>query len=153
MYRLNREGNFNVPYGGGQRTPSPLWEKALLKSASQALNGANLRVSDFENILSEARLGDVVYCDPTYTVVHENNGFVRYNEINFSWADQKRLALAARQANTRGAVVIINNACHLEIRQLYWPIKPITRGRYSLISPRVSSRRAVQEYLFVLENK
>ncbi len=153
MYRLNRKGKFNVPYGGGERTPSPLWERALLKSASRALNAATLKVSDFEDILSEAGVGDVVYCDPTYTVVHENNGFVRYNEVNFSWADQKRLALAARQANARGAVVIISNACHLEILRLYWPIKPITRARHSLMSPRVTSRRAVQEYLFVLEKQ
>ena len=153
MYRLNREGKFNVPYGGGERTPSLLWEKDLIKSASRALDGATLRVSDFEDILNEARVGDVVYCDPTYTVVHQNNGFVRYNEVNFSWEDQRRLALAARRATTRGAVVIISNACHLAIRQLYWPIKPITRRRHSLMSPRVSGRRDVQEYLFVFENK
>jgi DNA adenine methylase len=37
MYRLNKHGEFNVPYGGGQRTPEILWERGILAEASAAL--------------------------------------------------------------------------------------------------------------------
>lgn len=76
MYRLNRFGKFNVPYGG-ERTPEALWRDALIDSASRALAAADLRVSDFEPLMNQAGPGDVVYCDPTYTVTHNNNGFIR----------------------------------------------------------------------------
>jgi|RhiMetdeSRZDD1v2_1073273.scaffolds.fasta_scaffold55317_6 DNA adenine methylase len=151
MYRLNADGQFNVPYGGGERTPAALWKHKLIKTASQLLSGVNLMVADFEEMMEQAGSGDVIYCDPTYTVAHENNGFIRYNELNFSWSDQKRLASAARRVIKRGSTVIISNACHDEIRELYWPYKPTKRVRNSLISPEPHFRRQVHEYLFILE--
>ena len=92
IYRLNRQGGFNVPFGGGERSPTVLWERGLLPPAAQTLRNADVRVGDFESILREAGRGDLIYCDPTYTVSHSNNGFIRYNETNFRWDDQKRLA-------------------------------------------------------------
>src|ERR1039458_2120595 len=79
MYRLNQNGDFNVPFGGGERTPTTLWQDHLLTSASRSLRHTELVCSDFEDQLTEANTGDLVYCDPTYTVPHDNNGFVRYN--------------------------------------------------------------------------
>jgi DNA adenine methylase len=151
MYRLNGDGRFNVPYGGGDRTPAPLWKQNLIRTASQLLSGARLLVSDFEEIMEQAGPGDVIYCDPTYTVAHENNGFVRYNEVNFSWSDQTRLASVALTAIRRGSTVVISNACHNRIRALYWPYKPTTRIRKSLICPEGRFRRRVHEDLFILE--
>jgi DNA adenine methylase len=149
IYRLNLKGEFNVPYGGGERNPSILWEKRLLKSAAEALATADVRVADFETMLDLANSGDVVYCDPTYTVAHDNNGFIRYNEKNFSWADQHRLACAARRATQRGAKVIVSNANHDTIRKLYPGARFLVAERRSLVSCDVSKRRAVEE-LFVL---
>jgi DNA adenine methylase len=95
--------------------------------------------------------GDVVYCDPTYTVAHDNNGFVRYNERNFSWADQQRLARAATAARNRGAVVIVSNAYHDSIRALYQDARQKTLHRLSRISAEPANRRPVSEYLLVLK--
>jgi DNA adenine methylase len=150
IYRLNKKGQFNVPFGGGDRTPSPLWTEALLEQAARALAGVDLRVSDFEPILDEARFGDVVYCDPTYTVAHDCNGFVRYNERNFSWSDQQRLAEAASRAATRGAAVVVSNAHHEAVRALYSRCEGLTLQRKSLVSAKARARRGVMEYLFVL---
>jgi DNA adenine methylase len=150
VYRLNLEGRFNVPYGGGDRTPAILWQTAILEHAARALRKAQLKVSDFEPILNLARTGDVAYCDPTYTVAHDNNGFVRYNERNFSWSDQKRLAAVARAATRRGATVIISNAHHTSIRELYPAAQFITLTRISRITPKVSLRRPVDELLITL---
>lgn len=150
VYRLNLEGRFNVPYGGGERTPAILWQTDILAHAARALRKAQLKVSDFESILNQARTGDVAYCDPTYTVAHDNNGFVRYNERNFSWSDQKRLAAAAAAATRRGATVIISNAHHASIRELYPAAQFITLTRISRITPKASHRRPVDELLIAL---
>jgi DNA adenine methylase len=150
MYRLNRQGRFNVPFGGGQRTPEPLWNHNLLLEASAALSNAKILSDDFEATIRTAGEGDFVYCDPTYTVAHNNNGFIRYNERNFSWDDQRRLARAAAQAAERGAIVLVSNGVHQEIRDLYPTARIQLLDRLTLLCPRPNKRGNTQEYLFVL---
>jgi len=150
IYRLNRSGKFNVPFGGGQRTPALLWERNLLKDASIALDSVSIRCTDFQKTISLAGPGDVVYCDPTYTVAHDRNAFIRYNEKNFSWDNQKSLATAAKAAVTRGATVLISNAHHGSIRELYPDARVRHLKRYSGVSTDSAKRREVREYLFIL---
>ena len=150
IYRLNRNVDFNVPFGGGGRTPAPLWEENLLISASRRLRNASLICGDFENVLAEARAGDLVYCDPTYTVTHDNNGFVRYNERNFCWDDQKRLAATCQQVAKRGATVLVSNADHEKVLELYHSCEVRQFDRMSLLCPDSRKRRPTKELLFVI---
>jgi DNA adenine methylase len=152
IYRLNSKGEFNVPYGGGIRTPEPLWKNDLISLASIALKGVDFLVTDFEAILDMAGIGDVVYCDPTYTTSHNNNGFIRYNEKNFSWNDQERLALKSIEACKRGSCVIVSNASYPPLCNLYHPFSPIELKRKSLVSRKTEARREVTEYLFILDS-
>jgi DNA adenine methylase len=150
MYRLNQEGRFNVPFGGGQRTPEPLWRNNLLLKASVALGDANILTADFEDTIELACEGDLVYCDPTYTVAHNNNGFIRYNERNFSWDDQRRLAKVVAEAAERGATVLVSNAVHREIQGLYPTAQAHLLERQTLLCPQSNRRGSTQEHLFVL---
>ncbi len=151
IYRLNQDGEFNVPYGGRQRTPAVLWERELLLRAASVLkSGVTLRVTDFEKSMNKAGKGDVVYCDPTYSVAHDNNGFLRYNERIFSWSDQERLARAAKAAAKRGATVVVSNAHHHSLRTLYVGARTLTLHRPSCVSATSAGRRRVAEYLFIL---
>ncbi len=149
MYRLNRDGQYNVPFGGGERTTGPLWDSDLLRFAARALRYAQLRATDFEQSLREATAGDFVYCDPTYTVAHNNNGFVRYNERNFSWADQVRLALACRDAAGRGAMVVVSNAYHNEVLKLFAPPQHMVVSRVSRLCPNNEHRKKIDEFVFI----
>ena len=151
IYRLNRFGKFNVPFGGGERTPDILWRRSLLVRAADALKGTQICHADFEPIVNRAKKGDVVYCDPTYTVAHEDNGFIRYNERNFSWSDQVRLAEAAKRARDRGAAVFISNAYHQCIRQLYSGAEFHVLERNSSVSTDRCKRRSVRELLIALK--
>ncbi len=148
IYRVNSFGQFNVPYGG-QRTPADLHESDILLEAARAMKKARFRRVDFEVAVSEAERGDVIYCDPTYTVTHDNNCFIRYNERNFSWADQERLVRVANLAVGRGVAVIVSNAHHPKIRDLYQGWRSRTLTRYSAVSPDPERRKKVAEYLFV----
>lgn len=149
MYRLNQQGKFNVPFGGGERTTAPLWDYDLLASSARALRVSNLLTTDFEAAIAEAKKGDLVYCDPTYTVAHNNNGFIRYNERNFSWADQKRLSRSCQSAAARGALVIVSNAYHREVLELFAPPQHVAVSRTSRLCPDVAHRGLVDEYLFI----
>ncbi len=66
IYRTNKIGKFNVPYG--ERTGSFPSEAHFLKVAS-LLKGAKLSCVDFEKTLSDAVCGDFAYLDPP-TPIH-----------------------------------------------------------------------------------
>ena len=153
MFRLNRQGRFNVPFGGGGRTPDLLVKTDLLHAASSALKRVSLSCTDFGKTISKAGAGDVVYCDPTYTVAHDNNGFRRYNESVFSWEDQIRLAESAHKASIRGAMVVVSNAYHPSVLELYAGMPNCelrTLKRTSCIARGPVHRRQVCEALILL---
>lgn len=116
LYRVNLDGRFNVPIGTKNTV---LMDTDDFQAVSNALQAATITHSDFADVVAEAGLGDVVFCDPPYTVRHNHNGFVKYNEELFSWSDQVRLRDALRIARDRGARVFITNANHESIRELY----------------------------------
>jgi DNA adenine methylase len=85
LYRTNRRGEFNVPFGGGSRTPAPLWECNQLANASKVMweCDLSLRAVDFSVALLEARQGDVCFLDPTYMAA-TRGPFDRYNPRLFT---------------------------------------------------------------------
>lgn len=149
VYRINKQGRFNVPFGNYADGLGRLWKDDLLVKASCALQEAEIACCDFEVAIERAGVGDLVYCDPTYVTAHNNNGFRKYNEKSFSWSDQERLALACRRAVDRGAAVIVSNACHDEIRYLYQDFEAIVVERPSVVCPTPSKRRIVKEYVLI----
>ncbi len=121
LYRVNLNGEFNVPFGRHPKTLL-ICNTQQLHDASGVLQDANISTRDFAMAMKSAKEGDVVYCDPPYTVAHSDNGFIEYNAQVFSWADQQRLAKAASECVARGAKVYISNADHPSIRELYRPL-------------------------------
>src|SRR6266540_749807 len=66
LYRTNREGRFNVPYGGKRSGKIPKADR--LRSASKALRGAKLIEGDFTKLLQKIKDGDFVYMDPPFSI-------------------------------------------------------------------------------------
>lgn len=115
LYRVNRQGKFNVPIG----SKSAVSYNYGLTHHAGALSGTELIAEDFEIAINRASVGDFLYVDPPYTVRHNTNGFLKYNEHIFSWEDQERLKNSLDRAIKRGAKVLISNAAHASIRDLY----------------------------------
>ena len=116
IYRVNLRGVFNVPMGSKQTVTLPTDDFEMLASR---LANAELHQADFEELVEQAGKGDLVFADPPYTVRHNFNGFVKYNETLFSWDDQVRLAQSLASARDRGAEILVTNAAHNSIRGLY----------------------------------
>lgn len=116
LYRVNLRGEFNVPIG--TKTAVTLETDDFEGIASQ-LRGAELAHSDFERTIDNAKKGDFLFVDPPYITRHNFNGFVKYNDKIFSWDDQVRLANAVKRAKKRGAKILITNADHKSVRDLY----------------------------------
>ncbi len=144
IYRLNRNGEFNVPFGNSMR---PICNRDLVKKAAEAFGNAEFRCCDFSEVLREAEKGDVVFADPPYTSRGQFNGFVRYNETLFSWKDQVRLCEAARSARRRGAFVAVCGSYHRDVLSLYEGLWVLEVTRKSLVAKRPDARRSVSECL------
>lgn len=132
LYRVNRMGLFNTPIGTKKRV---LLDVDDFECVSKVLQKTTLVSGDFEAQVNLAGPGDLIFADPPYTVRHQYNGFVKYNERLFSWEDQVRLHDSLVRAKDRGASVLCTNADHSSIRELYGrDFKIISLSRYSSIA-------------------
>ena len=143
IYRVNRQGEFNVPYGG--RTYDSLGDEETLRAHADAFATAEIKSVDFEKAVVGAGRGDFVYLDPPYTVTHSNNGFVRYNDRIFSWGDQKRLAGLAESLSEAGCSVVVSNAFHDSILALYPSFRAVTVTRTSAMAATADKRGVIRE--------
>jgi DNA adenine methylase len=126
LYRVNIRGEFNVPIGTKTRILLPSDNFGVL---SKFLSKATICNNDFAIIVNRSKRGDFIFVDPPYTVKHNLNGFVKYNEQLFSWPDQERLFECLCSASKKGVKILMTNADHESIRKLY-------RNHFDLISLR-----------------
>jgi DNA adenine methylase len=147
---VNRDGVFNVPIGNRQNVVFPTDN---FPEIARLLHRAALGVADFEKSIGEAQEGDLIFVDPPYTVRHNNNGFIKYNDILFRWQDQERLVDVLSKARDRGAKIVGTNANHDSLRDIYkkagFSIKVVSR--FSPISASTSNRRQFEEMLILSE--
>lgn len=148
IHRVNLKGKFNVPYG--HKTHLSSVDEGLLWATSKSLQNTKLWSCDFEKTTQNAVKGDLIYFDPPYTVAHAANGFIKYNERIFSWDDQQRLASHARMLAARGCYVVVSNADHASVHQLYEGFECHIVERRSRIAASSFYRRKVTECIFVL---
>ena len=129
IFRVNRAGQFNVPYG--HRTNPIFPTAAQLRRVSSALNNASLQATDYQEALKGARNGDFVYLDPPYPPLNGTSFFAHYTPERFSRDDQEMLAELVQELDRRGCLVLMTNADTPHIRSLYRDFNakklPVTR--------------------------
>ena len=147
LYRENLQGKFNVPKG---TKDSVIFATDDFGAWAKVLAGADVKCSDFEQAIDDAETGDLVFVDPPYTVRHNLNAFVKYNQRLFAWDDQIRLREALERATLRGSHVVMTNADHESIRELYRGFgNHYSISRSSKIAGDVSFRTATTELLIL----
>jgi DNA adenine methylase len=146
LYRENLRGEFNVPIGTKQTV---IFDSDDFPAWSRALQGTHLEHQDFEEAIDNAENGDFVFVDPPYTVRHNMNGFVKYNQNIFAWDDQVRLRDALQRAYGRGVSFAMTNADHESIKELYAGFGEHRQlKRYSVIAGK-SVHRALSTELLI----
>jgi len=146
IYRENLQGVYNVPYGN--KKYRELFDFKLIKQVSFLLRKAKFNTQSFTEIKDSVGEKDLVFLDPPYTVAHENNGFVKYNQKIFSWEDQIELKNLVMYIASRGAYFILTNAYHSSILDLYSGIgnKHIL-NRISVVGGKNAMRTTYKELL------
>ena len=140
LYRVNRKGQFNVPFGK-YKNPN-ICDEDTLRRASELLKKATIVCGDYKQVLSEyACEGDFVFLDPPYLPISEYSDFKRYTKEQFYEEDHIELARTIEHLHETGCYSILTNSNHPLVHELYakYPIEVIPTKRY--ISSSANSRR------------
>ena len=145
LYRENKRGEFNVPFGD-YADPRIVTEEQLW-AASRALRGVELRNEDFVGVVDRARPGDLVYFDPPYVPLSATSSFTSYHHKGFDLTLQAELAGLFHRLAERGVHVMLSNSDVPLVRELYqgWTLVEIRAPRS--ISRVGDQRHAVGELL------
>jgi len=118
LYRVNKKGGFNVPYGY-YKNPK-ICDEQNLKTASQLLRQANIICADYKDVLNKnAKAGDLVFLDPPYLPISEYSDFKRYTKEQFYEEDHRELAVEVERLHELGCHVILTNSNHPLVHDLY----------------------------------
>jgi DNA adenine methylase len=145
LYRTNRQGHFNVPYGGARSGGLPTQQ--TLVDASRILKKAILLEGDFsEQLKPRVTKGDFVYLDPPYAQRNVNLDN-QYGPDVFGIQDITRLAELAEQINEKKGHFVISYADCDEIKHIAksWHSFEVTVQR--TIAANVANRRPAKELL------
>lgn len=148
LYRVNREGHFNVPYSY-RELKNGLTEDQMA-SGESILRRVTLKTQDFGKSIAEAREGHIIFVDPPY-FERGRPTFTKYNPSAFGEAEQKRLAQALLEAESRGASWILTNGSVAQVQAGYQGYDIFTLPRHSVIAASSASRRKIKESI-VLSN-
>ena len=120
LYRVNKQGKFNVPYG--KYTNPRICDEEGLKAASEALKKAEILCGDYLLVLDHyAQAGDFVFLDPPYLPISEYADFKRYTKEQFYEEDHIELAKMIMRLQERGCHVVLTNSNHPLVHELYAP--------------------------------
>ena len=88
LFRTNKSGNFNSPWG--KSINKNILDKEKLLSCHQKLQNAKIICDDFSKCLEYSGDRSFVYLDPPYRPISKSSNFVGYTDI-FDDQEQKRL--------------------------------------------------------------
>ena len=118
LYRVNRKGEFNVPYG---RYKNPrICDEDNLRNASVVLKRAEILCKDYVDVLdNRTGSGDFVFLDPPYLPVGEWGDFKRYTKEQFYEEDHRRLAESIKRLHAHNVWTVLTNSNHPLVHELY----------------------------------
>jgi type II restriction enzyme len=90
LYRQNRKGLFNVPFGK-YKNPTICDEENLLE-VNRALKGVELLSKHFSDLTDEIDDKTFIYMDPPYRPLNDTSSFNDYSKVPFNDDSQRELA-------------------------------------------------------------
>ena len=116
LYRVNKKGEFNVPFNGKLSGWSA--DPDHLRELSSRLKDVDIRCGDYVDAVSNAKECDLVYFDPPYDYERED-GFVDYSNTGWTREDTTKLKLLCDQLVDKGCYVMLSNNSTTFIRELF----------------------------------
>jgi len=139
LYRVNKKGKFNVPYGKGKGS---FLNEEVLRNSSEFLADTTIVNNDYLAVLNEfANEGDFIFLDPPYYPVGKYSDFKRYTKEFFYHEDQVRLKEEFDRLVNIGCKVVLTNSDHEVILDLYSDYRIEIKETKRMISSNSKTRK------------
>ena len=118
LYRVNKKGEFNVPFG--QYKNPKFIDIENLKLALPLLKKTRIYNKDYKYIIDKyAKKQDLVFLDPPYLPISKYSDFKRYTKNQFYEDDHRQLKLYMDKLSKLGCYVILTNSNSKTIVDMY----------------------------------
>lgn len=108
LYRVNKNGDFNVPMGN-YKNPTICDEENLI-ALSELIKNVEFQCKDYTTSQNYIKKNTFVYFDPPYRPLNITSGFTSYTKEDFNDEDQKELALFYKELSNNNVKVMLSNS-------------------------------------------
>lgn len=108
LYRVNKAGRFNVPFGK-YSTPT-ICDPATIYADSELLQKVEIMTGDFEQTFAKIKGNTFFYFDPPYRPLSNTSSFNDYTKEDFNDNAQIRLKLFCDRLNEIGIDFMLSNS-------------------------------------------
>jgi len=144
MFRTNRKGAFNVPWG--KHVNPKLYDRTTILEAQKVLQNCVIRNTGYREATLDAQPGDVVYFDPPYHKVSDTSSFSSYFGV-FGPQQQIELANYFRQLVDKGVGCVLSNSHTAQTLEWYRDFNIKVVGARRNINSKGDKRGEVSEIL------
>ena len=108
LYRVNKSGKFNVPFG--KYTTPTICDSATIYTDSKLLQKVDIMTGDFEQTFAKIEGNTFFYFDPPYRPLSNTSSFNDYTKEDFNDNAQIRLKLFCDRLNENGINFMLSNS-------------------------------------------
>lgn len=108
LYRVNRNGEFNVPCGK-YKNPT-ICDSKNLRNLSSLIRNVVFQYGDYKKSKKYIDNNTFVYFDPPYRPLSATSGFTSYTKEDFNDENQKELAKFFRELDEKDAKLMLSNS-------------------------------------------
>lgn len=132
LWRVNKKGKFNVPYGKRFRNAS--FDYEAMRRASKMLENVAIYEREFDNIDdNELDKNTFVYLDPPYVPLNNTSSFTSYTAKGFTMTeDLTRIVNFCKRLDSVGAKWMMSNSDSSQVKAAFyeWNIGTINVHRF-----------------------
>ncbi len=108
LYRVNKSGAFNVPFG--KYTNPTICDAETIRADSRLLQRVEIYQGDFESTFDYAKGDTLFYFDPPYRPLSDTSSFNDYTKESFNDDAQIRLKMYCDKINEAGHLFMLSNS-------------------------------------------
>lgn len=140
LYRVNKNGEFNVPYGN-YKNPDFIQKERII-DCSKLLKSRSIKCMDFRNLNNlKFDQNDFIFFDPPYVPLEGYADFKRYTKEQFYEDSQQDLADIFKKLAKKNVKLVLTNSNTNLVNKLYDGFEKIIVNSKRNISSKASTRK------------